>query len=328
MKSDKYHFIRAGLAAICVSACGWATAQASYPERPIRLVVGFAAGSTSDMVARAVVDQLAQRLGQPVVIENKPGAGGNIAAEAVAQSKPDGYTLLLGTSALSTNAALRPGGKLLPARDLDSIAILASTQSVLTVSERMPFKDYSDFVRYAKEHPGAINYGSSGVGGGNHLMTELLSQEAGIKLAHIPFAGNSQANAALLGGTIDVMFDTMLGAKQTVSTGKVRAVGITGSRRSPHMPGVPTFVELGVNRLGFDYVVGAILAPKGTPAKVLDLLHEQSNLALQEPAVKKRLEETGGLQIGGGPREKFIREMKSDTEMWSEIVKSAGIKAD
>ncbi|MGD9945710.1 MAG: Bug family tripartite tricarboxylate transporter substrate binding protein [Burkholderiaceae bacterium] len=312
--------------AAAASSAAWA--QTSYPSRPIRLIVGFAAGSTSDMAGRTVAELMSRSLGQPIVVENRPGAGGNIAAEAVAKAVPDGYTLLLGTGSLSTSVGLRPDAKFQPVRDLEPIVQLVSTPLALTVSDKAPFKDFAGLLKEAKARPGEINYGSTGVGGTTHLSMELISQRVGIRMNHVPYNGSSQALTGLLSGSTLVQLDSVLSAKQAVATGHVRAMAVSGSQRSPVLPDAPTFVELGWPNLDWRITVAAILAPKGVAPEILELLNRQANQALQTPEVKSRLADQGGLTLVGGTRADYARALDEETRTWVDVVRTAGIKVD
>jgi len=291
-------------------------------------MIGFAAGSASDVAGRVIAERLGKELGQNIVVENRPGAGGNIAAEAVAKAAPDGYTLLVGTGSLSTTSALRPDARFQPIKQLEPVALLATSQLVLVVSESGPFKDFDSFLKYAKANPNAINFGSTGYGGTTHLGMELMSQHAGIKLNHVPFNGSSQAAAALYSGSTQAQLDSILGAKQAISTGRARALAVSGLQRSPAMPNVPTFVELGLPKLAWSITVSSILAPKGVPPEILEVLNRQANKVVQFPEVQSRLVEQGGLTIVGGTRADFARELEADTRLWTDVIRSAGIKAE
>jgi len=304
-----------------------AQGQPSYPTKAIRLFVGFAPGSASDAIGRVVADQLGRRLGQPVVVENRPGAGGNLAAEAVAAAMPDGHTLLLATGAVTTNAALNPNAKMNVLRDLAPVALVARTQMVLIVNKKLPVRNMAEFFSYAKAHPGEINYGSSGLGGASHLNMELIGMEGGVRMTHVPYKGNSQAGLALLGGEIQALTDTTLLAKQAISTGKVQALAVAGERRSALLPDVPTFTEAGFPQIQGSTFVGAIMAPAGTPDRILDVLNENVNEVLKEPAVKAQLVDAGGLELLGGTREEFSRELKANIKKWTKVVEATGMKA-
>ncbi len=317
----------ASLGLSLLATTGTATAQPQYPTKPIRLMVGFAAGSTSDVIGRVVADQLSRRLGQPVVVENRPGAGGNLAAELVANAPADGYTLLLATGAVTTNAALHPNGKLNLLRDLAPVALVARTNMVLTINDKVPARTMAEFVAYAKANPHKINYGSSGLGGASHLNAELISMEAGIRMTHVPYKGNSQAGVALQSGEIQLLTDTTQLAKQGVSTGRVRALAVAGEHRSALLPEVPTFTETGYPHIQGSSFVGAVMAPAATPARILDLLNTHVNAVLKEPEVKAQLVDTGGLELLGGTREHFANELRANIDKWTKVVQASGLKS-
>ena len=302
-----------------------AQAQTDWPRRPLRLLVGFAPGSASDLIARTVGAQLGKQIGQSVVVENRPGRGGNVAFESVVQAPPDGYTLLLATGAVTTNAAIDPGMKYDIRKDLAPIALLVQSTTVLLVNKDVPANSMPELIAYLKSKPGELNYGSSGIGGGSHLYMELLALETGVKVTHVPYKGNSQASTALQAGEIQLLFDTILLAVPAIATGRVRALGVTGQQRNRLLPTVPTFTEGGLPGIEGSTFVGSVMAPKDTPEPILDLLNTELNKALKEPAVTRPLVEEGGLRVLGGTRAAFSAELNANIEKWSRVVKAAGI---
>jgi len=231
----------------CISASGVAFADPNYPNKPLKMYIGFSAGSATDIVGRVVADALSKRLNQPVVVENKVGAGGSIAAKETARSPNDGYTILTVSSAIAVNPAVY-----LNAREvvdqLKPIAMIGYLPTVLLASSALPANSVKEFVDYAKKNPDKVNYGSSGIGGSTQMAMEGFADVTGIKLSHIPYKGNGQASAALLGNQIDVMMDTLLLAAPVVSGGKAKGLAISGAKRSPLMPNVPTFAEAPAGR--------------------------------------------------------------------------------
>lgn len=300
-------------------------ARAEYPDRPIKLVVPFAPGGNIDATARIVAGPLGEKLGQPIVIDNRAGAGGVIGAEIVAQAPPDGYTLLLASSgALGTSKALRPEMKLDPARDLISAGSIARAPLVLVVGASVPVKTFAEYVAYAKEREGKVTVASSGVGTAAHLTAELLQMQSGIRLIHVPYRGSGPAVTDLLGGQVDSMFDQLASTLPQIQAGKLRALAVTTARRSALVPGVPTLVESGVP--GFESSTTAgMMAPAGTPKPVMDRLNLALRQVLGSDDVKARFAELGSEVVPGSGAE-FDRLMQSEIRQWSTVVKAADVK--
>jgi tripartite-type tricarboxylate transporter receptor subunit TctC len=301
-----------------------ALAQA-YPSRPVRWIVGFAPGGGNDIVARLMGQWLTERLGQPFVIDNRPGGGTNIAAEAVVNAPPDGYTLLLAGLPNASNATLYSNLKFNFIRDVAPIAGIARIANVMTVNPSLPAKTVAEFIAYAKANPGKVNMGSAGAASATHLAGELFKMLAGVDLVHVPYRGNGPALTALLGGQIDVLFASVPSAIEFVKTGKLRGLAVTNAARSDAVPGIPT---LGESVPGYEMTAwfGAV-APKGTRAEIVDKLNKEINAGLADPRMKARFAELSGIEIGGSPAD-FGKLIVEETEKWAKVVRAANIKIE
>ncbi len=301
-----------------------ARAQA-YPSRPARIVVGFAAGGSTDIVARLTGQWLSERLGQQFIIENRPGGGSNIGAEAVVNAAPDGYTLLLITNANATNATLYQKLKFDLTQDIQPVSALMSVPIIIEVSRSIPVTNVSEFIAYTKANPGKVNYGSGGSGSIQHVSGELFQMMTGAKMVHVPYRGAALALTDLMGGQLQVMFDTIPSSLEYIRSGKLRALAVGARTRSPLLPDVPT-VESVVP--GFEasawYGIGA---PKRTPPGIIEKLYQEIDVGLADPKMKGRFVDLGGTILKGSPTEfgKFIGE---EIEKWAKVVKFASIKAD
>ena len=311
----------AGAAAL-PAASRIARAQA-YPTRPVRIIVGQAAGSGSDIAARLLGQRLSERLGQPFVVENRPGAGGNIATEAVVRALPDGYTLLLAVAANAINATLYDKLNYNFIRDIAPVAGVMRVPLVMEVNPSFPAKTVPEFIAYAKANPGKINFASGGIGTSIHLSGELFKMMTGIEMQHVPYRGNGPALTDLLGGQVQIMFDTMPAAIGYVRAGQLRALAVTTAMRSEALPGIPTVGE---------YVPGyeasslyGIAAPSNTPAEIADKLNREINAALADPAMKTRLADLGGIVIAGSPAD-FGKLIAVETDKWAKVIRTGNIK--
>ena len=314
-----------GAAVLALSALE-AVAQV-YPSKPIRMFVGFSAGSATDIVARVVSKGLSERIGQPIVIDNKTGAGGSLAGEAVAKAAPDGYTLLTVSSAIAVNPAVYAKLPFDVEKDLTAIANVGTLPLVLLVNRSLPATNLREFIQYAKTRPGELHYGSSGKGGSIHLATELLNTVAGIKLVHVPYRGNPQAVTALMGGEVQVLVDTVLLAAPNLKSQKVAALAITGTARSPLASELPTFAEAGLPAYNAGLFFG-IMGPAGLPRDIVDKLNAEINVVLKSPDAESRLGTAGGLQIAGGSSVQFADLMRAELAKWKQIADVSGIKAE
>ena len=301
-----------------------ALAQAKYPDRPIKIIVGFSAGGPTDIVARLVGSRLEKALGQPVVIENKPGGGSNIATTEAARSKPDGYTLLLGTVANATNMSVYRKLNYDTERDFTPITQLVRSPSVLVVNNDLPVKTLSELIAYANANPGKVSYASSGAGGSPHLAGEMLTQRANIKALHVPYKGAAPALNDVMGGTVSMGFKTASGVTGTINAGRVRAIAIASNTRLPQLPNVPTLAELGYT----DFEVSSwsgLFAPKGTPQAIIDTLAKATIEILNNPDVRKQLEGMGAIPVGSTPAE-FQKYVRDEIQKWGVVAKTANIK--
>jgi tripartite-type tricarboxylate transporter receptor subunit TctC len=299
---------------------------ASYPSRPITIVVGFPPGGPTDIIARVVATRLSQAWGKPVVIDNKPGGGSNIATEQVVRAAPDGYTLLVETIANATNMTVYKKLNYDTRKDLAPIVQFMAAPSVLVVGNKVPAKNLKELIAYAKAQPGKLDYASTGVGGSPHLAGEMLKYRAGIDIVHIPYKGASPALNDLLAGNVAMGFMTSLGLPQHLQTGKLRAIAVASPRRLPDLPDVPTTAEAGLP----DFHVlswNGLAAPANTPRPIIDKLNAEVNRILASPEVKQQLEKLGAFPVGGSP-EDFSKYVDSEIRTWGAVVKSANFQLD
>ncbi len=296
-----------------------------YPARPIRLLVGFAPGGGTDVMARLIQQSLSERLGQQVVVENRPGAGTNIATEAVVHAAPDGYTLLAASLANAGNATLYSDLKFNFIRDTVPVAGIALDPFVLQVTPSLPVKTIPELIAYAKANPGKVNYGSGGIGSGNQLTAEMFKSMAGIDLVHVPYRGAGPALVDLMGGQVQVMFNTMGASLQHVRAGKLRALGVATKTRQAALPDVPTVAEF-VPGYEASFWTG-VAAPKGTAPAIVDKLNQAVNAALAAANAKARLAEWGATALSGSPAE-FGKFVADETEKWGKVIRAANIKAE
>lgn len=301
-----------------------AVAQAKYPEKPIKILVGFSAGGPTDIVARLVGSRLEKVLGQPVIIENKPGGGSNIASAEAARAKPDGYTLFLGTIANATNMSVYKNLNYNTERDFIPITQLVSSPSILVVNNDLPIKTLAELIAYAKANPGKLSYASSGAGGSPHLAGEMLKLRAGIDALHVPYKGAAPALNDVMGGTVSMGFKTASGITTTIQAGRVRAIAVAGATRMPQLPDVPTLAELGFQ----DFEVSSwsgLFAPKGTPPEIVNTIANAVIGILKSPDVRKQLEGLGAAPVGSTPEE-FQKYVRSEIEKWGVVAKAANIQ--
>ena len=319
----QFLFFTAGGAALPSMSC-FAWAQA-YPTRPVHIIVGYAPGGATDIMARLVGQWLSERLGQQFVIENRPGAGSNIAAEAVVRAPADGYTLLLVGVSNAINATLYDRLNFNFIRDITPVAGIIRDTYVMVVNPSFPAKTVPEFVAYAKADPGRINFGSAGIGSPNHVTGELFKIMTGINLLHVPYRGIALALSDLLGGQVQVAFASMPSSIEFVRAGRLRALAVTTATRSEVLPDVPTVGEFvpGYEASAW-YGIGA---PKATPAEIVDKLNKEINAALADPKMKARLADLGGTPFLGSPAD-FGKLIADDTEKWGKVVKFSGAKAD
>ncbi len=317
--------VAAALAATLSGLCATAAAQ-DYPVKPIRIVVPFSPGGAVDGPTRVVAQELAKRLKQQVIVENKPGAGATIGSGEVAKSAPDGYTLLLASQTNAISASLYPKLPYAPIDDFVGISLLGREPGVLVVHPGTPYKTVADLIAAAKARPGELNYASSGNGSGQHLFMAQLASMAGIKLTHEPYRGSGQATTDLLGGTVPISMPGTAGMVAHIKAGKLRPLATSGSKRSPQLPDVPTLAESGVPGYAA-YVWLGLLAPKGTPPAIIERLHRELKVVLATAEVKSHFAEAGIELMGSTPAEMdaYFRE---ERDHWARVVKESGAKID
>ena len=306
-------------------APGLAQAQGAYPARPARLVVGFAAGQSIDILARLVGQWLSDKMGQQFVIENKPGAGNNLGTESVVNAPPDGYTMLLVNPANGINATLYKNLNFNLIRDIAPVAGLVRTPNVMEVTPSFPAKTVAEFIAYCKANPGKINMASSGSGTSVHLSGELFKSMTGCQMLHVPYKGAGPALTDLMGGQVDVIFDNLPSSVGHIKSGKIRALGVTSEGREPSMPQLPTIAE---TVPGYEATAWfGIGMPKGTPKDIIDKVNAEVNRALADPKMRERLAELGGKPIAGTP-EDFGKVIAAETAKWEKVVISSGAKVE
>lgn len=303
-----------------------AAAAQTYPARPIRLICPYVPGGGADIFARVVGQKLSEALGQTVVVDNRAGANGGIGTEIVARSAPDGYTLLLANSGpMTVNPVLYRKVAYDPVRDFAPITQGAIYFYILVVQPNFPAATLKDFIGQLKSKPGQMTYGSTGIGGGNHLSGELFAQMTGTSSIHVPYNGSAAALAALIGGQLNYMFDTVITSVPLVRAGRLRAFGVTARKRSSALPDVPTLEEMGL--AGFELLQWqALAAPAGTSKAIVDVLNREAVKALKMPDVIERLSTQGGSELVGNTPDEFSRAIKSDLAKFAKLVKDRGIQ--
>jgi len=301
-----------------------ASAQA-YPSRPIRLILGFAAGGSADIVARLIAQFVSDRIGQPVIVENRTGASSNLAGEAVARSAPDGYTLLYVTTVNAINATFFDNLKFDLKRDFAPVSGVTRAPNVLEVNPSVPANNVAEFVAYAKANPGKLNMASTGNGTSIHLAGELFKAMTGTNLVHVPYRSPPQAMTDLLAGQVQVMFDVMTQGLQHIKEGRLRALAVTTAARSDALPEVPTVAETVPGYEASSW--SGVCAPSGTPAGIVEMLNKEINAALTDPTIKARLASIGSTAITGSPAE-FATFLTEETDKWGKVVRTANIKAE
>ena len=313
------------VALFAVTAATGAIAAGDYPNKPVRLVVPYTPAGTTDVLARLIAAWLTDHLGQTVVIENKPGGGNNIGTEFVVNSPPDGYTMLLVNPANGINATLYKNLSFNVVRDIVGVAGLVRTPNVMEVNPNVPAKSVAEFIAYCKSRPGKINMASSGSGTSVHLSGELFKYMTGCDMLHVPYKGAGPALTDLMGGQVDVMFDNLPSSAGFIRAGKLRALGMTSTKRDPGFPDVPTIAE---TVPGYEATAWFGLGmPKNTPREAIDKINAEVNRALADPGFQKKLADLGGTPIPGTP-EDFSKIIASETEKWSKVVISSGAKVE
>ncbi len=309
-----------------IVTCGSAALAQSYPSRPIKLVVGFTPGGGVDINGRLLARKLSELLGQQVVVENRPGAGTNIANELVAKAAPDGYTLLINTAAVAINMSLYKKLPFDTLRDFAPVSVFSESQNFLVVNAQAPFRSAGDVVAAARARPGALNYASAGSGTTQHLAAELFKLRTGTDIVHVPYKGSAPSLTALIAGDVDMVFINVPAILQYVKSGRLRALAAAGASRSDMLPEVPTLKEAGIE--GVEVVVWyGVLAPAGTPREIVGVLANAIAKAAHAPDVKQRLLEQGSEPVGNTP-EQFGALLRDEVAKWGEVVKAAGMRAE
>jgi tripartite-type tricarboxylate transporter receptor subunit TctC len=317
--------IRGALAAL-LSACAFAAAAQPYPSKPVKIIVPFAAGGPADLYARALGEKLQGALGQPFVVENRPGGGAIAGTDAVAKSAPDGYTLLMMSNTHTVNESLIPDKPFVLLRDLAPVAPVNYSDLVMVVHPSVPAATLAEFIALAKAKPGGLNYASSGPGTPYHMAGELFKAMAGVDIVHIPYKGSSGARTDILGGQVQMMFDAITTMAPNVSAGKLKALATSGKARSSVLPDVPTVAEAGVP--GYEAVIWlGVMAPAGTPRAIIDRLNLAITNAANAPEMRQAWLKQGAVAMSMSPDE-FARFMRDDIEKWARIVKISGAKPD
>ena len=315
-------------AAVVGCLCAGAQAQdvKSYPSKPIRFIVPFAPGGGVDIVARAVASKLTDIVGQQIIVDNRGGGGTIIGTELGARAAPDGYTLLFGSTTLAINPSLRATLPYDTLKDLVPVTQASFQPYVLSVHPAVPAKNVKEFVALAKARPGALTYGSPGLGSGSHLVAEMFALSTGIKTIHVPYKGSSPAMADLIGGQIQYTYGTILAVAPQVRTGKIRALAVSSSARSGIMPDVPTIAEAGVPRFDASSWNG-VFVPAGTPRPIINRIHESVVKSLAAPEVRERLTADGAEPVGSTP-EQFTAFVRSELVKWAKVIKAADIRVE
>jgi tripartite-type tricarboxylate transporter receptor subunit TctC len=317
------HLAAGGAATLpAVTRIAWAQ---TYPARPVRLIVTFAPGGGLDVITRLLARWLSERTGQQFFVENRAGGGGIVGIEAVVNAAPDGYTLLMVSSANATNAALYGNTNVDLARDIVPVGAIVRVPNVMEVNLSVPAKTVAEFVAYAKANPGKVNMASAGLGTTGHMNGELFKMMTGVNMLHAPYRGGGPALTGLMGGEVQVLFDPIASSKEHIKSGKVRGLAVTSAARSVALPDIPTVSEA-VPGYEANFWVG-VGAAKGMPAELTGVLNNEINFVLADPKLKERFAELGGSTIGGSPAE-FGNLIVAETEKWTKVIKFAGIKAE
>jgi tripartite-type tricarboxylate transporter receptor subunit TctC len=325
MKFPRRNFVHLAAAAAALAAVsGMARAQ-TYPARPVRIIVGFAAGGAFDITARLVGQWLSDRLGQPFIVENRPGAGTNIATEAVVRARADGYTLLLGGAVNAVNATLYEKLNFDFIRDIAPVAGIIRFPNLMEVNPSFPAKTVPEFISYAKANPGKITFASTGIGSTQHLSGELFKMMTGVNMVHVPYRGAAPALTDLISGQVQVMFGPLPPSIEFIRAGKLRALAVTTATRSEALPDIPTVGEFvpGYEASGWN----GMFSPKHMPAEIINKLNQEINAGLADPDIKARLTDLGGTALGGSPGDlgKFVAD---EIVKWSKVVKFADLKPE
>jgi len=325
MKLPRRQFLHLAVGAAALSGLSRIARAQAYPSRPIRWVVGFVPGGATDIIARLMAQWLSERLGQSVVIENRPGAGSNIATEVVVNAPPDGYTLLLVGPTHAVNATLYPKLNYNFIRDIAPIASISREPLVMVVNPSVPAKTVPEFIAYAKANPGKLNMASSGIGTSVHVGGELFKMMTSINMLHVPYRGAAPAITDLIGGRVQVMFATLPSSIEYIKAGNLRALAVTTARRTPALPDVPIVADV---LPGYEAsAVYGVGAPRNTPVEIVDELNKEINAGLADPWMQARLADLGGTVLPGTPAD-FAKLIAEETQKWAKVVKFSGAKPE
>jgi tripartite-type tricarboxylate transporter receptor subunit TctC len=325
MRFPRRKFLHLAAGATALPAVSRFARAQSYPTRPVQIVVGFAAGSTSDILARLMAQWLSQRLGQQFVVENRPGAGGNIGAETVVKAAPDGYTLLMVPPAVAANATLYQHLNFNFLHDIAPIAGVVRVPNVVEVNPSIPVKTIPELITYAKANPGKLSFASAGIGTASHLAGQLFNTMTGANLQHVPYRGDGPAMADLIAGQVQVGFATMTASIGHIRAGQLRPLAVTTIKRSDALPGIPSVSDF---LPGFEASSWfGIAAPQGTPPEIIESLNRETNAGLADSTIDARLADMGGMLLTGSPAD-FGRLIADETQKWSKVIRAAGIKAE
>lgn len=325
MEIGRRRFLHLTTGAVAMPALTRIARADTYPSRPVHLIVFYAAGGGNDIIARLMGQWLSERLGQAFIVENRPGGGGNIGTESVVRAAPDGYTLLLSSTANTVNATLYDNLDFNFIRDIAPVGSISRDPNILVVNQSVPAQSVPDFITYAKANPGKLNYASAGVGSSQHMSGELFKMMAGVSMTHVPFRGTAPALTALLGGQVQAMFASMPATIEHIRSGKLRALGMTITTRSDVFPDVPCISEF---LPGYDAsVYYGIGAPKNTPTEIIERLNKEINAGLADTQMKGKLSDLGSMPLPGAPAD-FAKFIANETEKWAKVVKFANIKAE
>ena len=318
--------MRAALALLLVLVFNPVQAQDAWPSRPIRFILPFPPGGGTDILGRLIAERLSTSLGQPVVTENRGGAGGNVGAEAAAKSAPDGYTIVLVAPSLAISPTLYSKINYDPVKDFAPVSLVATVPNVMITQPSLPVQTLGEFIAYAKGKPGALNFGSGGAGTSNHLAGELFNIVTGVKLVHVPYKGVNLAMQDVLAGNVHLVFIGIPAAAPHIKSGKLRALAVVAPRRSAALPDVPTVAEAGLQNFEVTTWYG-ILAPAGTPRPIVNRLNAELLKILHAPEMQEKLAATGTEPLTSTPEE-FADYIKRETAKWADVIKRAGVKAD
>ena len=325
MKFPRRRLLRVAAAGAALPALARIAGAQSYPTHPVRIIVGFAAGSTTDILARLIGQWLSQRLGQQFIVENRPGAGGNVGAETVVNAPPDGYTLLMVPPAVAANPTLYQHLSFDFLRDTSPVAGVVRVPNVVEVNPSVPVKTIPELIAYAKANSGKVTFASAGIGTASHLAGQLFNTMTGANLQHVPYRGDGPAMADLIGGQVQVGFATMTASIGYIRADRLRPLAVCTSKRSEALPDIPTVS---------DFVPGfeasswfGIAAPKATPAEIIDRLNRETNAGLADPRIKARIADMGGMLLSGSPAD-FGKLIAAETEKWGQVIRAANIKAE